>query len=66
MSDFKFCIITAISDISVQLNIIKTVLNAHIITEKNIDINIKSIYIMLNYIYNDLIFFLNQLILFQR
>ena len=55
MLNFEFCIMTAISNISTQLNIIKTVLKAHIVISNNIDINIKFIYIMLKYLYNNLV-----------
>ena len=58
MTDLEFCIMTAISDISVQLDIIETVLNTHIIIKKNININVRSIYTMLDCMYNDLVSFL--------
>ena len=55
MSDFESYIIITISNISIQLDIIKTVLNTYIIIEKNININMRSIYIMLNCIYDNLV-----------
>ena len=57
MSDFEFYIMTVISDISIQLNIIETVLNTYIIINRNINVNMKSIYTILNYMYNDFVSF---------
>ena len=60
MTDLEFHIMMIISDISVQLDIIKTVLNTHIITKKNINVNMRSIYTILNYMYDNLVsFFIN-------
>ena len=55
MSDFKFHIIITISDISIQLDIIKTVLKAYVIIRNNININVKFIYIMLKHLYDNLV-----------
>ena len=55
MSDFKFYIMIAIFDISIQLNIIKIVIKAYVIINNDININIRSIYIILKYLYHNLV-----------